>query len=33
MPSFEPSFNASGLDPNGFQAVDDDDIPFCATRS
>lgn len=28
MPSFEPSFKESGLDPNGFQAVDDDDIPF-----
>lgn len=24
-PSFDPSF---GLDPQGFQAVDDDDIPF-----
>ena len=24
-PSFEPT---AGLDPNGFQAIDDDDIPF-----
>ncbi len=29
QPSFEPSFEPSqGLDPNGFQAIDDDDIPF-----
>lgn len=28
-PTFTPSFNApTGLDPNGFQAIDDDDIPF-----
>ena len=29
-PVFEPSFDAQpgGLDPNGFQAIDDDDIPF-----
>lgn len=26
--SFEPSFEPSGLDPQGFQAIDDDDIPF-----
>ena len=27
--NFEPSFEpAQGLDPNGFQAIDDDDIPF-----
>ncbi|MFI3210057.1 MAG: single-stranded DNA-binding protein [Peptostreptococcaceae bacterium] len=26
--SFEPSFNESSLDPSGFKAVDDDDIPF-----
>lgn len=32
-PQFEPSFEPSGLDPQGFQAIDDDDIPFCATRS
>lgn len=25
---FEPAFEPSGLDPNGFQAIDDDDIPF-----
>lgn len=25
---FEPSFEPSGLDPQGFQAIDDDDIPF-----
>ena len=26
---FEPSFEPTqGLDPNGFQAIDDDDIPF-----
>ncbi|MDY2737455.1 single-stranded DNA-binding protein [Intestinibacter sp.] len=29
QPSFEPSFEPNqGLDPNGFQAIDDDDIPF-----
>ena len=27
-PSFEPSFQPTGLDPQGFQAIDDDDIPF-----
>lgn len=28
-PTFTPSFDApTGLDPNGFQAIDDDDIPF-----
>lgn len=28
-PTFTPSFEASeGLDPNGFQAIDDDEIPF-----
>lgn len=27
-PSFEPSFEPAGLDPQGFQAIDDDDIPF-----
>ena len=26
--SFEPSFEPTGLDPQGFQAIDDDDIPF-----
>lgn len=26
--SFEPSFQPTGLDPQGFQAIDDDDIPF-----
>ncbi|HSQ34340.1 MAG TPA: single-stranded DNA-binding protein, partial [Peptostreptococcaceae bacterium] len=26
--NFEPSFEPSGLDPQGFQAIDDDDIPF-----
>lgn len=26
--SFTPSFNPAGLDPNAFQAIDDDDIPF-----
>lgn len=26
--SFEPSFEPVGLDPQGFQAIDDDDIPF-----
>lgn len=25
---FEPSFNPSGLDPEGFEAINDDDIPF-----
>ncbi|GAA0233239.1 single-stranded DNA-binding protein [Metaclostridioides mangenotii] len=25
---FEPSFEPQGLDPQGFQAIDDDDIPF-----
>ena len=24
----EPSFELTGLDPQGFQAIDDDDIPF-----
>jgi len=28
-PTFTPSFEAPvGLDPNGFQAIDDDEIPF-----
>lgn len=28
-PTFTPSFEApQGLDPNGFQAIDDDEIPF-----
>ncbi|CEI74304.1 MULTISPECIES: single-stranded DNA-binding protein [Romboutsia] len=27
-PSFEPTFEPQGLDPQGFQAIDDDDIPF-----
>lgn len=28
-PTFTPSFDTpTGLDPNGFQAIDDDDIPF-----
>lgn len=28
-PTFTPSFEApAGLDPNGFQAIDDDEIPF-----
>lgn len=27
-PSFEPSFEPKGLDPQEFQAIDDDDIPF-----
>lgn len=27
-PSFEPSFEPNGLDPQGFTAIDDDDIPF-----
>lgn len=26
--NFEPSFEPQGLDPQGFQAIDDDDIPF-----
>lgn len=26
--SNEPNFEPSGLDPQGFQAIDDDDIPF-----
>ena len=26
--SFEPSFEPTGLEPQGFQAIDDDDIPF-----
>lgn len=26
--AFEPSFEPYGLDPQGFQAIDDDDIPF-----
>jgi single-strand DNA-binding protein len=26
--SFDPSFEPQGLDPQGFQAIDDDDIPF-----
>lgn len=25
---FEPSFEPNGLDPQGFTAIDDDDIPF-----
>lgn len=25
---FEPSFEPPGLDPQGFQAIDDEDIPF-----
>lgn len=29
VPSFEPSFDApQGLDPQGFQAIEDDDMPF-----
>lgn len=28
QPNFEPSFEPSGLDPEGFTAIDDDDIPF-----
>lgn len=28
QPNFEPSFEPQGLDPQGFQAIDDDDIPF-----
>lgn len=27
-PSFEPSFEPVGLEPQGFQTIDDDDIPF-----
>ena len=27
-PNFEPSFVPTGLDPQGFQAIEDDDIPF-----
>ena len=27
-PAVEPSFEPQGLDPQGFQAIDDDDIPF-----
>lgn len=27
-PVFEPNFEPQGLDPNGFQAIDDDEIPF-----
>ena len=27
-PNFEPSFEPQGLDPQGFQAIEDDDIPF-----
>ena len=27
-PSFEPSFEPVDLDPQGFQAIDDDDLPF-----
>lgn len=27
-PSFEPNFEPQELDPNGFQAIDDDEIPF-----
>lgn len=27
-PNFSPSFEPEGLDPQGFQAIDDDDIPF-----
>ena len=26
--SFEPSFESQGLDPQGWSAIDDDDIPF-----
>lgn len=26
--SFTPSFNPSSLDPQGFQALDDEDVPF-----
>jgi single-strand DNA-binding protein len=26
--TFKPSFEPTGLDPQGFQAIDDDDIPF-----
>lgn len=28
QPTFTPSFEPQGLDPQGFQAIDDDDIPF-----
>lgn len=28
IPSFEPNFNPSGLDPKGFETIDEDDIPF-----
>lgn len=27
-PQFQPNFNPSVLDVNGFQAIDDDDVPF-----
>ena len=27
-PNFEPSFTPTGLSPQGFQAIEDDDIPF-----
>ena len=27
-PTFTPNFEPQGLDPQGFQAIDDDDIPF-----
>ena len=27
-PNFEPSFVPTGLDPQGYQAIEDDDIPF-----
>ena len=27
-PEFTPSFENIGLDPQGFQAIDDDDLPF-----
>lgn len=28
QPTFTPSFEPQGLDPQGFEAIDDDDIPF-----
>lgn len=28
QPIFTPNFEPQGLDPQGFQAIDDDDIPF-----
>lgn len=27
-PKFEPSFSAEGLDPQGFEVINDNDIPF-----